>query len=625
MNKELFVSFATALLAAGALMTGAAMRATQLPAGLRSVEADSVAPLKGEGLRKQITIEREVVPQIQSAKRMPIFPQLLAPKVVTHPLKPSAPQALTSLPARFAPLEPAPSAQAIATVPERGYATVAYGPLNDVTLGAGYRLYNEARRSLDLWTLLTREAYKARLSPNDGAKSRWDRLDFTFGVNRRWRYDVGTLTWQSSLHLSHFSCPWLPKLNPGADDYGSQTTLRTMTTVGWESHLDPETRYHLRANVGMFRFLHRLTPQIEGPTGPIVIPADGPRRVRQMTWGLQAGLARGWTPRSTLAMDFDAQFLMFTHYTDGARLLVDPGLLLTGRKPSDSFLCADIALNPYYAYRDSTLTAHVGLRAAAVIHGHNSVRLTPDFSLTLEPYPAFALTLAATGGEHLNSLAALSNDTPYLSPLGGYRTSAVPLDASAALRFGPVHGCSLTAFGGYAMADNWLMPVDGYYGMMLMTAQRLRAWHGGATLSLQFQPLMALEATYHRTFGSGAQNVYFPWRDRARQTAEITLRLQPWRSLNVSLDYRMRLDRSGLQIEHHATTSDHASSAWGETTMAPFDLGNIHDLRLGASYAITPRCSAYVDIDNLLARRWRLLYGVPSRRLHGKIGLSFKF
>ncbi|MDE6093832.1 MAG: hypothetical protein K2F61_03525, partial [Muribaculaceae bacterium] len=101
--------------------------------------AAAALPVTAQSLSKEITIDKDVVPQERAASRLPVLPSVIEVKPESTELQFS----FDGIPARLAPyagwLASSRVGQAVSVSDWRGYVQAGYFPAYNATLSAGYR------------------------------------------------------------------------------------------------------------------------------------------------------------------------------------------------------------------------------------------------------------------------------------------------------------------------------------------------------------------------------------------------------------------------------------------------------------------------------------------------------
>ena len=156
---------------------------------------------------------------------------------------------------------------------------------------------------------------------------------------------------------------------------------------------------------------------------------------------------------------------------------------------------------------------------------------------------------------------------------------------------------------------------------LLFAPTDLRAMKAGATARWSYRKLLVAEASFSTVFGNEEKRTWIEWRDRARHVASAAVTVNPIDRLSVNISYELRMKRS------MPVACIYAPDGPASDTDAPqcFNLRNISNLNVGATYRITPALTAFANFDNLLNRRTYLMPLVPARGFSGLFGIGYKF
>ncbi|MDE6097516.1 MAG: hypothetical protein K2G24_01365 [Muribaculaceae bacterium] len=531
---------------------------------MAALAAAILAPFAmAQDITTEISVDRTIVPEQRSAERPALFvPSVSLPQVELTPLSLheylKASELTTILPV----LEPAGYADTIAVSPYRGYAALGYFPVYNLGASAGYRFISNHNTRLGAWLQFDGNSYKGR-DASDG---------LTFSNNT---------------------------LNIGAD-------FNRMFKAG---HLAVGAEY------------------MYGRTG---IPTEGDgyhRNVSQVKtdaawWGRAFGIA--------YHAGFEFEHFGFHNYFGEQRYTAEMGAIIGNNgKPGggielkgDFLSCGNglVTAEPYYTYRNEKFLAHVGLkldiatgtRPNVMDYSPSRFHVAPDVTVAWTPSGFFAMEARVTGGSRLNTAAGYYDYCYYMTPQEMLPYSNVPVDAMLSIAGGPVAGVSLRLFGGYSMADDWLMPSGIKLGTQaplavnLFAPVDLRGWLAGVGVGYRWRDMVEFEATAQMAPRQSDRG-YYRWLDRARYVVDANVKVTPTDRLDIEAGYEFR---------------------GGRTTYVgpqPLSLGNKSSLNLGAAYRVDDRLSVWLRGENLLGHRYDLLVGLPSQGIKGLAGVSYKF
>ncbi len=555
----------------------------------------ATASAQAKDLKTEITVDRTVVPVERQASRLgSVMPELYSP-VIRHKALGlyeygDASEILPSI----SRLEPMNYGDTLTLTPYRGYASIGYFPAFNLGASAGYRIVNKAATRLGAWFQYDGYSYKDFKSDrheyikNDG---NFKNNTVALGVHLDQR--VGSASRVSAGVTYSFAA----LTNPFYDKDFTQNRNDFAVNAAWWSRAG-KFNYHVNVDFDRFAFTTDFSDEVYR------YKAAG-----ESLLGFKAGLAYaadGVTPAWGLevAADFLNQSACGQNYTE---------------KPGTQGI---ISLTPYYAFNVGKFHGRVGLKvdfmtgkekAGSSVGDYKTLRVAPDVLVDYNATSQFAVFARVTGGENFNSLRSMSQITPFIPSWEHYGRSNIPVAVDAGFNIGPFKGFAASFFGGYAVANDWMMPdIDGF------EADDVKGWHIGVRFDYSYGSLIEASASVETAASGDIDKAYYLWRDRAKWVANATVTVRPVDKLSIGLDYRLRALRNCYD------NNDYYSVA---SVVHDYDisLGNVSDLSLEAGYAITDAFSVFARGENLLNRRYDIIYGVAAQGLKGLVGVSLKF
>ncbi len=561
--------------------------------------------MSAQTLTKEIVIEREVEPTLPEAARINSFPTLLQPQAPASRLPFVDITAATRVPGMLTMLEPADGQPAITLSPYRGYASLGYFPAYNLGLSAGYSIIAEPTSSLNVWTQFDGMSYKDQYDETLKRNCVTVGADFSHLFGRTRRLDLS-----ADFSYNAYNKPW-------EEEDPNHSTLALNVDAAWSARHNA-LAYYVTAGFNHFGFsgkeLHLSDYALDGISQNI-IKAGG-------------GTAYFITDKSSLSGHVDVSFVntnkfntLMTDQTVGGTSIWMPALIAGNGKTLGL-----ITLAPSYRYTSGAFSTSLGVKAQIATNSGKTFHIAPDVKFNVRPVSTFAATLSLGGGEHINRLADLYNIDPYMSVAQGYKFSEVPFTADLSLTFGPFYGASVELFGGYAVANDWLMPevLDGaggpnpspnrpIYGSMFNTVD-LRAMHYGAKLAWKYNKNIEASVKYTGAPGNYRHSYYLN-PDRARHVMEAKASVTPFAPLTVDASFELRAGRSLYTRWGTAVGSDPMK----------FNLRNANSLNIGATYRFTDWISAFARVENILGRRAYMYNLLEQQGIHGLIGAAVKF
>ncbi len=576
-------------------------------------------------LNKEITIEREIVPEVRAASRLDIFPKALTINTSATDLRfmdHTAPSALTP---GLDILSPAATTAAIAQTPYRGYLDAGYFPAATVGISAGYAAVVSDRTNLNVWGQFNNLSYKK--SPYaDLEKITYKQLFGALGVNFAQHIgEAGILSVSTDFAYRGYDNLDALLENSVSDVSDriktGQGTLKWNIGAGWNGHNTTGLKYHADLKFGIFNFTK--TPlavnEFAAPgnsTGNFELDP-----VHESSFAAAFGASQTIGDDHRAGVELSGDFLHYNHFRNQSVSVLEGATAKDARAYADAEAktIGLVTLAPYYRYSPvgGVVSLKAGVRVDLSVNSGKAVHVAPDILFGLNPASGFGAWLRIDGGEHMNRLQELSEFTPYVSPLMAYRNSGIPVKGELGLRIGPFKGAALTLDVAYAAANSWLMPAFEEETMqILFNTQDLRSWKAGVHATWDYRSIVSLEAGFETLLANDRDRAWFNWLDRSRSRLTASVSIRPISQLTIDLGYTMAL--------HRRMTLLSAEAAEG-TPRGEFNLKNRNLLNVGASYAITDAFSVFARVENILNDKAYHAIAVPSQGITGAVGFGWKF
>lgn len=487
----------------------------------------------------------------------------------------------------------------------RGYVSAGYFPAYNAAVSAGYRIIQNATTRLGAWAQFDGYSFKRELPHL--LKDRFSNNTFAIGVDFDHRVrNTGVLNLKFATNYGRLEAP--TGYSAGKHDIGM-----TDLSAAWWARAG-RVGYHVGASFHRFGFDEDKDNDLlwDGPAPSRILHTDG----AEILFGATAGLTfRTGNDRGRAGLEVKADFLSRPDASTLAATDADnPGHLDV--VSAEGSTLGVVSLTPYYAFgRGRGVDLRLGARVDISTGGTGKkFHIAPDVTLT---YSADAATVyvRATGGEVLNTQRSLYAYTPFFPVGWQYERSHMPLNVEGGFNLGPWSGFSAEVFGGWARANDWLMPTLTAVGagteLTVMRPVDLKGAHAGLRLSYAWRSMVDVRASVEmapQKEGSG----YYLWRDRAKLVVKADATVRPIKALELTAGYEFRQSRAAYAYAPDGTAS-------------LLSLGCKSDLTFGARYDITPAISVFARGENLLGRKCLALPGVPEQGIHGLVGASFKF
>lgn len=556
---------------------------------------------QAKDLKTEITVDRTIVPVEREASRLgSLTPKLLSSPVTLRSLTPVDYTEAVELTRTTPVLDPAAYGDRLSRSPYRGYAAIGYFPTFNLGASAGYRFIDTDRTRLGAWLQYDGYSYK----PEDDESGSYS--NNSLSVNARLEQRVGSSSALSASLGYSFSAIGRP------DNFAEtkQSVNDVDFNLSWWSRTGAVS-YHAHADFDHFGFGKDGYLSDFAADAPVAPASENRFTVKGGIGYLGSSVA----PRGGVELAFD-----FLSRSDGYELVDEQIAVesyLTKAAPVADATLGVVSLTPYYAFNGGKVHGRIGAKVELSCGGiGKKFHIAPAVMLDWNAASQFAIYTTVEGGERLNSLRSLFGYCPFISGIWQYQRSHVPVTWDLGMNIGPFTGFAVKIFGGYAAANDWLMPQYatlpsattagftnfGYYD--------LKAWHAGIGLSYDWRSKVKVDVTAE-TAPNDVDKSYYLWRDRARYVVNAGIEVRPVDALKIGVGYELRACRRNY--------------AWDTATYEAIDLGNVSDLCLNASYAVNDAFTVFARGENLLNRRYNLITDIQSQGIKGLIGLSYKF
>lgn len=560
------------------------MRLRYITLGLAA--ALGMAAASAQSLKKEITVEHDIVPEKREATRLNIMPTLNLSPISATRLNYSERTLSSRIPGALTTLGPAAVDDGLYMSPYRGYASLGVFPLFNMDLSAGYKLVDTQATQLNGWLQYDGTAYK-----RDDAYYR--RNTATLGVNLRQAINA---TSQLSAGVGYtFGRYNLHDAMAMRNQNVNQVDLNAL----FESKAG-ELDYNIGAAFDRFAYgnnpdWHQLQP--------------GTFSKSQSIFDISGGVSGTLSENTRLGADVEFST---------SSLRQDLGAINASK--SDQLL----SITPKLSLLGEKAVLDLGAKVDLTFNGDKAFHIAPAAKLTLIPAPVFNIYLKAGGGEERNTLASLYNSAPYVQPYNHTRFAHIPLTVDAGITIGSWRGFYADLYGGYAIANNWLMPAYmEHTSVVTFEAVDMKGWHVGAAVGYAYGELVDFKASIEgapQKYDRG----YYLWRDRAKNVIDLSVRVTPISELDITAGLELRTKRSTFKALPMADLSN-PDVNFGTIEYESTDLGDISNLKLGATYRIDSQWSAFLKTENLLNKKYLLPGNIPAQGITGLIGVAYKF
>lgn len=531
----------------------------------------AAASVVAQDLSTEVVVDRTVIPAERGATRLGgLSPQLVLPSVAVRDLAPVDYTGLSAISRTYSRLAPAGGTRAAEKSPYRGYAGVGYFPAFNLGASAGYRFIDSESMTLGAAMQFDGERYNV---PGNGdetsvMQSYSARLGLGFGYRVN---SVSTVTAGLSYEF----------MRQGTGIWSPVNTGLLGLELGWRSKAGI-VDYGVNATLGF---------ESNGEVGLTVPDMPAGRRIPGLGQQQYKFVAEGSAPildNSRAGLSLDADFVHTSGLEQGAEATL-----------------GTVGVTPFYQLSVSNLTARVGVKVDFAAGGDGSkVSVAPEVNVQWDAAELASMWVTATGGEVMNPFSRMRQLCQYQIFQAPFGRSKVPLRLEAGLNFGPFSGFTFGVFAGYAKAKEWYVPAFRYYQPFV--EREISGWRAGVKLGYSHR-LFDISATAQAAPSSYSHS-WIDFYDGARYVVDAEATVRPIDRLDITLGYEWR---------DHRFAADRHDVRYG--------LGNKSDLRIGASYKITPAVTVFARVENVLGHRYQLMPYILSQKQTGLLGVGVKF
>ena len=547
-----------------------------------------------QDINKEITIEKEIVPEQRAATRLPVTHLVLSTATQAPSLEYNLVDRGVGIVPRFSALAPSATAAAIEPSPYRGYAAIGYFQIYNLGATVGYNLINSSTTNLGASAEFIGYNYKSGYYNQLMKEQKIGCNDVTANVALLHYFDRNQqLTMNAGFGFGAVDAP-MPLWYQDIDN----KSLRANLDARWRAGSATQS-YTVGVHGGLFNYLNNYSERLE---------LNCRESMKEVTFGGDFGMIYG-----PYSIDVDASFRRNGDF--------NTPIVPVGQKYymiehiSDSKFISIVSATPAFTFDNNDgLRVRAGVKVQYVGGSYGKIRVAPDVTCTYIPFPLLAVQADVTGGEVMNSLADMYQISPFTSSHVAYLTSNIPFDANVRVVAGPYHGASAELFGGYSMVRHWLMP---YYNGKMYAPVNMDGWHVGVKVSYSLGTWLDVWAS-----GEFAPNSfkhgYYMWRDHAKAVAKANLSVNPISKLKLSVGYEFR---SGRRIWGFGALSSYNTQ--GDQLLV--NQKTFNNLSAEIAYQYRPSVTFFARGQNLMRHQTTLYNDIPAQGITGLVGVEVKF
>lgn len=563
------------------------------------------SPLAGQEqeLNKEITIDSQFVPVEQKASKSNQLPDVYRPQSssTAGTISYSDWAVPADVPSSVVTLSPYGYQTSREFSTNRGYFDFGIGTRLDMMGSAGYRVIDFDRTKLGIWLQhnSTWTGHNKSVNSPFSIEQHWN--DNVLGIDFSHRFDKGTLSANAYYHYDNFNYfgrvvdKW-----PGVDSTQSVNEFRI--DVGWRGpfHEAEGLNYSFRVMYNYFGFGNDVLNPIQG---------NSENHLR-----VQFGGEFASSEYSHIGLDLKYDYINYNiHHFNTLEETSSVGHENMGL----------FKIMPYYAYRSGRMSIKAGVHLDVSFNDGAVFRVAPHFEFRYDLLRGLQFYVEADGGKMANSLSRMFAANRYISPQMLPANPYTPLDVQGGFKIGPFAGFNATVYGGWAKVKDTMMPMLSV-GQNISTAEAtyncsmsryftldMKGWRAGGELAYAFRTLADASVSLEYSPQDNEQGYIFG-DDRAELVLNAIVKFHPIKKLTVGIGYQLRSRRSLMFTD--------VNGMWYKQ-----ELQDVNSLKLGANYRLNDIVGFFVELDNLLNKRWDTHYGMGTQPLGVMGGVSLLF
>ena len=546
---------------------------------------------KDTTLSRTVVVEQEYNPDIIDASKVNVLPKVMPPTVSKKAVEYDATLAPAgNIPATTMEAYTGAESQDKA---KRGYARLGYGNYGNLDARANYLfiLPNSDKLNLNFHM----NGMDGKLDLPD-SKDKWDARYYRThaGMDYVHAFRKMDLNVAGNFGLSNFN--FLP---------GSVNSKQKFTSGDFHAgiHFIDETaplRFNAETNLLMYERQHNMISENDANTA-----------IKETIIRTKGDVTGAINDQQSVTIALEMNNLLYSGYTKNPS---------TGDEYFKNY--TTLLVNPYYELNNDDWKLHIGANIDLSFGFDKSFRISPDVTAQYIFSDSYIVYAKATGGKKLNDFRRLESLCPYgdsyFSTTSAESSNRRPYDtyeqlnASLGLKASPYPGIWFQLFGGYQNLKNDLLysysslsdtSIGTVSTMLAFTQIHTDNVYVGIKLTYDYKDVLSLSAHY----------IYRNWNS---DNNEYLLAVKPENEASISLNVH---PTSALQLN---AGFDYISRKEEATS---FNMSDISDLHIGASYNVFKGVSIYAQVHNLLNKKYQYYLGYPAEGFNFLGGLSFRF
>lgn len=583
---------------------------------------------KKDKIDREMVIEKEYTPMVRDASKINVLPEIEPPAVKKNAIHYSD-WSVPVNPGNRLELLPAADFDTQHTFSKkRGYANLGLGNYLNIGGDVGYRFIDKEKDLFGAW--FQHNSTNGHVKYTDGSgKAKLMQNDNLFQLYYRHHFSKVSLDLDGDYRYNMFNY------------YGKEilTDIPATDVLTNEPAVLPYSDLFPKSGLPDFA-KNQVVQQYGFRAGIVSRPGDQPLDYSASVAyrGYQSRLGRFYGESGGKEHHIDTRFGMSSKFREIYRIGLSAqmdNLIYQNTRVSDYTM---ISLNPYFDINREKMKLRLGLMANLTFNQGPVVRFAPDIHFDWEFARSFFLFADLDGGKRLNTFANLSMEDIYLNPSERPVDSYCPVDATVGVRSNYFSGFSFELFGGFKSVDDELFNVRMLEGIAFENVTRnyvedfaydVYRWNVGAMLKYKYNDrfnagLKFENNSWHLRDGGESIQLNKPrWEVRLDAAYKIN------KQISVKLDYYLATGREYLNISDISNPQGMVEAGDPRysfsTVTESGKLKNIHALNAGATYQFNETFHLFLNLNNILAQRYDIWYGMPAQGFNFMLGAGVKF
>lgn len=581
--------------------------------GLAAVSLTASAQ-KDSTIIRQVMLERDYVPTMQSASKINTQPNIYAPDIRAKEIKfvSTTPQ-VTLEHNKLGASESGDIKTDVAFDQKRGYLIFGAGTYGNLEGALGYRLVNGDRDRLDFFGTYT--ATDGTVNYIDGnryalkdAKAKYSNLGLN--LNYQHTFDPSVLSFGASFYNTSYN-------------YYGNNFIPVESSISYPFNIDT------KQGVNVFRIGMGLKSSDKNQGA---IKYDGNVSYNYFT----NKYALSKDDNGVKGGIINADINLYTEFGADQQIGIK-GMVMNqsfSRKPDyleDAHHgYTNITGTPYIKFQGESWDADLGVNLSALFDVKTAFAISPNVKASVRVNEVNTFYAEVGGGVNDNTFLDILQENRYVNPSTRVEYSKTYYDAKIGFRSGVVSGLEFDIFAGYKHTRRdhlyaYSYFSDGWGNVGSPVYANISTGHIGGLLKTNLIPYTDLsaritgyfyDATYHDPYVEVIDSETLPeakaW-GRPTFTAELNADVKPINNLLLSLNYMYAGGRKALHTSVAAT-------AWEVVNMK-----DVNELNFRAEYKITDWVSVNARLNNLLFQKYELQYGYTLQGFNFLGGVAFRF